>query len=152
MKRNDPLVKVSLGLLLALAACGGGAADAGAGSSEDQAFADEHAAHVAAQPAPTGTVIEVAMITDDLGNRFDPAEVEARPGDVIRFKLVSGVHNVSFPADKNPGKSGLPAPGEYLQLPGQTQDLVVNLPAGEYTFQCDPHAALGMVGKLVVKP
>jgi plastocyanin len=151
MKRNDPLVKVSLGLLLALAACGG-TGDAGAGGADDPAHTDEHAAHIAAQPVPTGNVIEVAMITDDLGNRFDPAEVEASPGDVIRFKLVSGVHNVSFPADKNPGKSGLPAPGEYLQLPGQTYDLVVYLPAGEYTFQCDPHAALGMVGKLVVKP
>jgi plastocyanin len=26
----------------------------------------------------------------------------------------------------------------------------VDLPAGDYKFQCDPHAALGMVGTLTV--
>lgn len=28
--------------------------------------------------------------------------------------------------------------------------MTVDLPAGEYHFQCDPHAALGMVGTLTV--
>jgi plastocyanin len=38
-----------------------------------------------------------------------------------------------------------------LQLPGQTYDLVVSMQPGKYYFQCDPHAALGMKGKLEVE-
>jgi plastocyanin len=38
-----------------------------------------------------------------------------------------------------------------LQLPGQTYDVLVRMPAGSYYFQCDPHAALGMRGHLIVK-
>jgi plastocyanin len=39
-----------------------------------------------------------------------------------------------------------------LQLPGQTHDVLVDLPAGKsYYFHCDPHALLGMIGQLTVK-
>ena len=41
-------------------------------------------------------------------------------------------------------------PSDFLQLPGQTWDLAVKMPAGTYYFQCDPHAALGMKGHLIV--
>ena len=101
--------------------------------------------------APTGTVVEIKAITDDQGNRFEPSEVEVHPGDVLRVVLVSGVHNLSFPADKNSGASGLPGPSDMLQLPGQTLDVPVTFGLGEYFFQCDPHAALGMTGKLEVE-
>jgi plastocyanin len=101
--------------------------------------------------APTGTVIEIKAITDDAGNRFEPSEVEAKPGDVLRIVLVSGVHNISFPAEKNPGAAGLPSPSDVLQLPGQTHDVPITFGPGEYHFQCDPHAALGMIGKLEVE-
>lgn len=108
----------------------------------------------AAQPAdvtPTGKVITVEMITDGTGNYFKPKEIEAHRGDVIRFVLTSGVHNVNFLPDSNPGKTGLPKASELLQLPGQTWDFVVSLAPGDYYFQCDPHALLGMVGKLEVE-
>ena len=101
--------------------------------------------------AATGTVIEIKAITDDAGNRFEPSEVEAKPGDVLRIVLVSGVHNISFPAEKNPGAAGLPGPSDVLQLPGQTHDVPITFGPGEYHFQCDPHAALGMIGKLEVE-
>jgi plastocyanin len=71
-------------------------------------------------------------------------------GDVVRFVLESGVHNVSFPADQNVAGVKLPEASPYLQVPGQTYDLLIDLPAGEYTYHCDPHAILGMVGKLTV--
>jgi plastocyanin len=94
----------------------------------------------------------VQMLTDDQGNnRFDPSEVEAHRGDVIRFTLKTGVHNVNFLPDSNMVKTGLPAASAFLQLPGQTIDLKVTLPAGKYYFQCDPHAALGMKGRLEVE-
>ena len=103
-------------------------------------------------PDAGGKVIEVHLLTDDQGtNKFEPNEIEAHQGDVIRFTLKTGVHNVDFFADSNTVKAGLPAASAMLQLPGQTADLKVTLAAGRYYFQCDPHAALGMKGKLEVE-
>jgi len=61
------------------------------------------------------------------------------------------VHNVHFLPDSNPGAQGLPPASEFLQLPDQTWDFVVGFPHGHYYFQCDPHALLGMVGRLEVE-
>lgn len=109
------------------------------------------AAAAPAGPAPTGRVIVVKMITDEKNSRFEPSEIEANPGDVVRFTLEVGVHNVHFLPDSNPGVPNLPPMGEMLQLPGQTTDIPVNFAPGKtYFFQCDPHAALGMVGHLKV--
>jgi plastocyanin len=145
MKLSSLLSAAALGLSLFAAACGDKPADA---TPADAAAAQ--GAPQAAAPA-TGTVIEVKMVTDDKGNYFEPAAITAKAGDVLRFTLVSGVHNASFPADKNPGGSGLPEATQYLQLAGQTADVTVPATPGEYTFQCDPHAALGMVGKVTVR-
>ena len=98
-----------------------------------------------------GSVVEIRMVSDESGNRFEPASVAVRRGDVLRFTLVSGIHNASFPAERNPGKAGLPAPTELLQAARQTRDVPLDLPPGEYTYQCDPHVAMGMIGKVVVK-
>lgn len=138
--------RAALLLTLLSGACTGEAADAAPYAE----LAEENAE--APSVEPTGTVVEVRMITDGEGNVFEPAKVEARRGDLIRFVLVSGVHNVSFPGDLNPGAGELPEAGPYLQLPGQTWDLLVEVAPGEYGFQCDPHAALGMVGTLTVTP
>ena len=100
---------------------------------------------------PSGRVITIDMISDEKGNYFKPAELEAHRGDVLRFVLKSGVHNVHFAPEANPGKSGLPPASDFLQIPEQTWDFTVALAPGHYTFQCDPHAALGMVAKLEVE-
>jgi plastocyanin len=138
--------------LSAMAACGGDAA------SGDTHAADTHQQGAGAVPgAPQEPdagrrVIEVDMVMDDEGNNvFIPADFEASPGDVIRYKLVSGVHNVHFLADSNPGARGLPPMGEMLQLPGQTWDYKVAAAPGRYFYQCDPHALIGMVGYLTVR-
>lgn len=131
---------------VALGACGDRADPATRPAEETPATGP-----AAAAPAPTGDVVEVKAITDDKGSRFEPAEVEAKPGDVLRVVLVSGVHNLHFLPDSNPGKTGLPGPSDMLQLPGQTLDVPVTFGPGEYYFQCDPHAALGMMGKLEVE-
>lgn len=103
-------------------------------------------------PVAGGRIIQIEMITDDQGNnKFSPREVEAHEGDVLRFTLVSGVHNTSFFPDSNPGVQGLPAASPLLQLPGQTYDIAVDFKPGHYYFQCDPHALLGMVGRLEVE-
>ncbi len=132
---------------LVIAGCGAGTP----GESSATGSGETGSAPAAeASVAPTGTVIEVAMITDGAGNYFEPSEIRARRGDVLRFKLVSGVHNVSFPADQASVRTQLPEVGPYLQIPGQTYDVVVTMEPGTYGFVCDPHAALGMVGTLEV--
>ena len=103
------------------------------------------------KPGPGGKVIVVEATTDEKGNYFTPNEIEAHKGDVLRFTLKVGVHNVHFLPDSNPGKTGLPPATEMLQLPGQTVDIAVNFASGRYYFQCDPHALLGMKGHLKVE-
>ena len=134
---------LGLGLGLALSACSDEAPTAGSSTSEPTSA-------TSAAPVPTGNVIEVKMVTDGASNYFEPAEITAGPGDVVRFVLVSGVHNVSFPAQLNSGAAKLPTASTFLAQPGQTFDVPVDLAPGSYTFHCDPHAALGMVGTLTV--
>jgi plastocyanin len=145
---NRPLIALPIAALLALAACGGEAArespDASRSPTADAA---------PATPAPDGKTIIVEMETAEDGtNKFEPSTIEAKKGDLIRFTLETGVHNVNFLPDSNTIKTGLPPASDLLQLPGQTYDLVVTLEPGTYYFQCDPHALLGMIGHLIVKP
>ena len=104
------------------------------------------------QPGPGGKIIAVELITDGTGNFFKPKDIKAKQGDVIRYSLTVGVHNVNFLPDSNPGKSGLPRASDMLQLPGQTFDVLVNWGVGTFYFQCDPHALLGMHGHVTVVP
>ena len=117
---------------------------------------EEHAATPAASggavsAAATGDTIIIEMWTDGAGNYYKPNKIEAHQGDVLRFVLKVGVHNVNFLPDSNTIKTGLPPASEMLQLPGQTYDLVVSMQPGHYYFPCDPHAALGMKGRLEVE-
>jgi plastocyanin len=103
-------------------------------------------------PEAGGKVIPVDLTTDGAGNYFTPSEIHAKAGDVVRFNLKVGVHNIHFLADSNAGRSGFPrTASDFLQMPGQTWDMLVRLPKGSYYFQCDPHAALGMKGHLIVE-
>lgn len=130
----------------ALAACGGE-------KREEPATATTSAAPPAASAEPCATckVIEVTMTSTDKGNFFTPSKFEAHEGDILRFKLVVGVHNVHFLPDSNPGAKNLPPASEMLQLPGQTVDVPLNFGTGKFFFQCDPHALLGMVGRVEVE-
>jgi len=140
-------------LIVALAACAGAGSDtAGAGNSTAAAPTTTAIAAGPQTPDPGRRVIVVEALTDEQGNNvFRPAKVEAHRGDVIRFTLKSGVHNVHFLPDSNPGKTGLPAASDMLQIPGQTYDMKVTFEPGKYYFQCDPHAALGMRAHLEVE-
>src|SRR6476646_2444835 len=94
--------------------------------ADDKTSTDsQQAVTPAPPPAPAGKSIEIKLISDEKGNYFSPNTIEAHQGDVLHFVLVSGAHNVDFAATRNPGKSGLPAPSDVLQLPGQTFDLPV---------------------------
>jgi plastocyanin len=131
-------------MALTLAACSGG--------PEAAATESAPSASAAAPAVPsTGTIITIEMITDGVGNYFKPATIEAKRGDVLRYVLTSGVHNVNFVADSNPGAANLPPVSAMLQLPGQTVDVPVTFGPGRFFFQCDPHALLGMVGHVTVR-
>ena len=121
------------------------------GEADASPSTDAPAAAIA-EATPTGNVVTVEMITDGAGNFFKPADIQVRRGDVIRYVLTSGVHNVNFVADSNPGAAGLPPVSPVLQLPGQTFDVAVSFEPGRYYFHCDPHALLGMVGHVTVSP
>ena len=139
------------GLSFAVALAGCGSQEAAASGADGQQAAESAPATTTAPAVPTGNVVEVKMITEGAENRFEPQNVTVNRGDVVRFVLVSGVHNVSFPASSNAGAQGLPATSGFLSAPGQTHEVVADFPAGDYSFQCDPHAMLGMVGKLTVQ-
>ncbi|MEO8945702.1 MAG: plastocyanin/azurin family copper-binding protein [Gemmatimonadaceae bacterium] len=133
-------------------ACGGKEnATPGADTSSATASSTGAAASSGPVATPTGKVVVVELNSDEKGNYFKPAKFEVHRGDVIRFTLKTGVHNIDFLPDSNPGKTNLPHASDMLQLPGQTLDIPVNLAPGKYYFQCDPHAATGMMGHLEVE-
>ncbi|HMA22480.1 MAG: hypothetical protein ACM37U_00335, partial [Gemmatimonas sp.] len=45
-------------------------------------------------PDPGGKIITVELISDAAGNYFKPSEITAKRGDVVRYTLKIGVHNV----------------------------------------------------------
>jgi plastocyanin len=141
---------------LLAAACGGEneAADGQPASGAEPAGASAEAFSTSQlTPDAGGKVVTVQMETDAQGNnKYDPATFEVKQGDVIRYTLKTGVHNVHFVADSNANAGSLPTqPSDMLQLPGQTLDVKVsNWTPGSHFYQCDPHAALGMVGRVTV--
>jgi plastocyanin len=142
-----------LALLILAAACGGGGGEQP--PAETPAPPTAQSVPMSTSPATPdagGKIIEIEMETDAQGNNlFRPADVTASRGDVLRYKLVSGVHNVHFVADSNPTLKPALDPSPMLQLPGQSIDVKVTWDAGRYFYQCDPHMLLGMVGHITVK-
>jgi len=135
-------------ILVCAVATACGTHDSAKGTS-DAAPATASSAPAAA--TPTGKTVTVELNSDEKGNYFKPATFEVHRGDVVRFTLKSGVHNVHFLPDSNAGKNDLPPASDMLQLPDQTLDIPVNFAKGTYYFQCDPHAALGMMGHMKVE-
>ncbi|HEU4456952.1 MAG TPA: plastocyanin/azurin family copper-binding protein [Longimicrobium sp.] len=155
-KRNFLALPV-LGMLAFAAACGGG--DEGAQSGGEAAGGTETAAPAPAAgaetaPAAQGTVHEVKMVTTQNGASgvFEPANLTVKKGDTIRW-TTDGLapHNVSFPPAENAGAANLPPAGTYLTTAGQTYEITVGMDAGTYTYQCDPHAPMGMKATLTVQ-
>ena len=115
-------------------------------------------------PAAPPKTVEVRMLGDAKGYRYEPASVTIQRGDKVRFTLVSGPpHNVVFWADSIPkgaaaplGK-GMPNTIDKLTSPYyvKTGDVYVvsfdGVPAGTYKYYCTPHLALGMKGTIIVK-
>jgi plastocyanin len=142
----------SLAALSFLIACGGEKAAEHDTAAEHTATPTTATPGAPLTPKEGGRVIVIEMTTDEKGvNKFSPNDLEAHQGDVLRFTLGSGVHNVHFVADSNRTLTSPPPASPLLQLPGQTYDIAVDFPEGRYYFQCDPHALIGMVGHVKVE-
>ena len=110
----------------------------------------------------TGKVHEIKMIGDGTTYKFDPAETTLKQGDGVKFIMISGgPHNVAFIDTPAAAQAQLSA-----NMPSQMKDLTspmmmtanetytvsfANVPAGVYNFHCEPHAAMGMKGKITVQ-
>ena len=155
---------------IALGACGGGGekkADSAAAPAPAPAATTDSAATAApagAAAAITGQTVEVKMVGDDKGYRFEPADIKVKAGDGIKFVMVSGgPHNVAFdpatiPADVKPQLSAnMPNQQGELSSPLMTNPndsytiSLANVKPGQYPFHCTPHLAMGMKGTITVQ-
>ncbi len=158
--------------VVALGACGGGgektdtsAAAAPVAKADSAAPAAPATAAPAGTAAPiTGQTVEVKMVGDDKGYRFEPADIKIKAGDGVKFVMVSGgPHNVAFdpatiPADVKPQLSAN-MPDQQGELssplevnPNQTYTIsFANIKPGTYPFHCTPHLAMGMKGTITVQ-
>ncbi len=143
-------------------------ANSAAGAS---AAAPAPAAVSVASPLPiTGKTVVVRMIGDEKGYRYEPANLTIKVGDGIRFVNVSqGPHNVAFstvpdaskaqldanmPAQTSKGPSAKMAPldGPILMTPNERYTVsFAGVKPGVYDFNCTPHLALGMQGRVTVQ-
>jgi plastocyanin len=156
---------------IALGACSGGGenkADTTAAKTDTAATAATTpaapAAPAGAPAAVTGKTVEVKMVGDEKGYRFEPADITVKAGDGIKFIMVSGgPHNVAFdpatiPADVKPQLSAN-MPNQQGELssplfsnPNEAYTIsFANVKPGQYPFHCTPHLAMGMKGTITVQ-
>lgn len=108
----------------------------------------------ASPPRPHTIVVKLVDKGGAIPYAFEPALAVAQRGDTVRFIEGAGVmHNVHFTKQARGAKLGAAAMGPYLTTKGQTYDIVIDgrFTEGTYEYVCDPHAAIGMKGTLVVK-
>lgn len=170
-----------LALLVLLASCGGerersGISDrdvasprntipsAAESSTARPALPEPQANLVPGAAAPqTGTIVEVRMLGDASGYRFEPQQVVAKAGDAVKFILISGgPHEVAFDLDRIPSdargqlQSNMPNSSEgrspLLVVERETWTVsLVGLPPGSYPFFSSPHLARGMKGEITIR-
>jgi plastocyanin len=120
----------------------------------------------AATMAPiTGKTIEVKMLGDAKGYRFEPANFTVTQGDGVKFVVVGGgPHNVAFdpatiPADvkaqldANMGTDKMGELSSNMKMnPGESVTVSFgNIKPGQYPYHCTPHLALNMKGVITVQ-
>lgn len=92
---------------------------------------------------------QTTHVVNITGTSFNPATLNINAGDTVRWTNNTGInHNVNgttatFPS--NPESFGNAVGPEWAFTH------VFNTP-GSYDYRCDPHAAMGMTGKITVTP
>jgi manganese oxidase len=100
-------------------------------------------------------VHEVRILDDNGSMRFEPADIDVRAGDVVRYTYEGTLpHNVEFVRNAAPEGSELGDQwaGPYLMKAGDTYELKIDdgFRNGEYNYVCAPHVTMGMKGTLTV--
>ncbi len=150
-----------------LAACGGNDSN-----NENAATSGDTAAAAATTPATTtgaaapitGTTHTVRMLGDEKGYRFEPQNLTIKAGDGVKWEMVSGgPHNVAFDPAKVPadvkGQLSANMPNQMSELAGPllvnpNEEYTIsfaNVKPGAYNYNCTPHLAMGMKGKITVQ-
>jgi plastocyanin len=153
-----------------LAACGGGDKSKDSTTTASTATPPPASAPATApggvtKIAATGQTVDVKMVGDDKGYRFEPNDIKIKSGDAVRFTMVSGgPHNVSFdpatitdPASKaqldanmDQKMSELSSP--MLMNPNEQYTISFGgVKPGVYPIHCTPHLAMGMKGTITVQ-
>ncbi|MDG1842218.1 MAG: plastocyanin/azurin family copper-binding protein [Crocinitomicaceae bacterium] len=96
-------------------------------------------------PSP---VINVNHTVQTSGMAFSPDSITINLGDTVTFINTSGNHNVNGTTATFPSN---PASFGNSLGTGWTFTHVFTV-AGTYDYQCDPHAGMGMTGKVIVSP
>src|ERR1051325_1683137 len=148
---------------VALSACGGGETKSADTSAAAQPAASGTGTTGTAAAAPvTGKWVEVKMIGDEKGYKFDPADITIKAGDGVRWTMVTGApHNVSFQNVAADARGQLSA-----NMPNQLSDLTspmllnanekyevsfAGVKPGKYDYVCQPHLATNMKGSITVQ-
>lgn len=163
--------------LFVLTGCGSGetrAADSVSASATPSVAEQASAAPADAPPASvggipgaaapiTGTIIEVRMIGDAKGYRFEPQHVVAKAGDGVKFVVISGgPHEIAFDLAAVPAESrnqlqvNMPnsASGRSPVLAGAQEAWTLSLGAltpGTYPFVSTPRLPQGMKGEIEIR-
>ena len=144
-----------------LSACGGGE-KAGSDTTTPAAAAPAaSAAGIAAMPA-TGKTVEIKMVGDEKGYRFEPADVTIKVGDAVKFTVVSAQpHNIAFhsvPAESRAQlQANLPEAmgdmmGKMLLTAAESYTIsFAGVKPGKYEYNCTPHLANNMKGTITVQ-
>jgi plastocyanin len=160
---------------IALGACAGGekkpadtthvAVDTTAASTTTTTGTSTTTSGAATMAPITGKTIEVKMLGDAKGYRFEPANFTVKQGDGVKFVVVSGgPHNVAFdpaaiPADvkaqldANMGTDKMGELSSNMKMnPGESVTVSFgNIKPGQYPYHCVPHLALNMKGVITVQ-
>ncbi|MEX0681419.1 MAG: plastocyanin/azurin family copper-binding protein [Balneolales bacterium] len=84
--------------------------------------------------------------------RFEPATVQIRMGDVVRFEVKEGLHTVTAYHPENRRDLGIPEGADSFDSgilsAGEEWFLTVTVP-GEYNYFCLPHELMGHKGKII---
>ena len=113
----------------------------------------------------TGKTVEIKMVGDDKGYRFEPANVTIKSGDAVKFVVVSqGPHNVAFDPtkvqadskaqlDANMGADKISELSSAMKMTAGDAITVSfgKIRPGKYEYNCTPHLAMGMKGVITVQ-
>jgi plastocyanin len=107
-----------------------------------------------AQEAAAGDVVEISMVTEGQEFYFDPVGLLVEPGTTVRFINQSGQHTATAYCEDNGKPQRIPEGAEcwdsgMLVEEGAVFEVTLT-EEGVYDYFCQPHEALGMVGRIVV--